>query len=141
MHRPGPSAEGVDPRQSHPEGGPNGDISVVQLLILLWVLFSRPGVPLARRARRNYTFCMHIYQVHCSLKAYKARDTAQIHCFRIPSYVFNGQEHISRVQMLMLIWMVCAFPKLYCLGACTASSMAAAHCLIGVQLIVCSQPA
>ena len=53
-------------------------VSVVQMIILIWMLFSqllRPGVPLARRTLRNYAFCMRqvlIYPVHCSVKAHSA---------------------------------------------------------------------
>ena len=58
-----------------------------------------------------------IYHMGCSVNAYRARDTIPIRRFGIPSDVFNVHEYIRVVQMLILIRMLCSFPKLYGLGA------------------------
>ncbi len=41
------------------------------------------------------------FAVGCLVKAYEARKTTQIRCLRIPEYLFDFQECISAVQMLI----------------------------------------
>jgi hypothetical protein len=134
-------------------------ISVAQMLILMWMFCTLPKGRVVVVVTRNiqrvmrlflYTFCMDqllIYHVGCSVKAYKARDTTRIRCFRIPSYVFNVQEYISAVQALILIWMFRTCPQLYFLGARTdeyyGSAILSEWCpgAKGArEHIVCSQP-